>query len=188
MRFEYSLTLVACVLVSLHYVEALAQGSPQVTAVRERCVAETKARTAAMVAKDWPQLEQIAERYISICGTVFGARDLSTAYEAKATALIRLQRLPEALQTLASCIETYYPNSGCHSKRVMALIDLNRRDEARSALAIAEQVARHNLVTSHVESRTLSHSSEAELLRAQREEFQSHIELLEVLKRQLEQR
>ena len=96
MRFKYSLTLVACVLVRLHYGEALGQGSPPLTAVQERCIAEIKARTAAMVAKDWPQLELIAERYISICGTVFGASDLSMAYEAKATALIRLQRLPEA--------------------------------------------------------------------------------------------
>ena len=92
----------------------VAHAQPAVFSERAKsaCVEQIKERTAALVARDWPQLNRLATRYIQLCRGAFDARDLSTAYEHIAIASLGMHRPKDALDAADSCIGTYYANPG----------------------------------------------------------------------------
>src|SRR5215510_8421740 len=81
---------------------------------RQRCAEQIRERTAAMVARDWPALEQHARRSVQTCHGVGDALDLSQAYQAIAIAHLAMHHAQEALEAANACITTYYANPGCH--------------------------------------------------------------------------
>jgi hypothetical protein len=151
---------------------SMAQSSAA-SSVREACVVQINERTAALVGKDWPQLERLARRYLVSCRGVFGAVDLSTAHEHLAFVGLETNRPTAALSAVEDCIATFYGNSGCHVKRVAALVELKRLREAREALSIAERWVRHNLSVAEGNLRRAATPLERELYRAQIEGYQA---------------
>jgi hypothetical protein len=146
------------------------------SSLREACVVQINERTAALVGKDWPQLERLARRYLASCRGVFGAADLSTAHEHLAFIGLETNRPIAALSAVEDCIATFYGNSGCHVKRVAALVKLKRLREAREALGVAERLVRHNLSLAEGNLRRATVPHERELYSAHIEEYQAQAE------------
>jgi hypothetical protein len=75
-----------------------------------KCVVIIKETTAAMAAEDWSNVRRLAENFISICGSKFGAESLSGAYEDIAMANFRIGIPESVLSASEACIMTYYGN------------------------------------------------------------------------------
>jgi hypothetical protein len=133
--------LVAAFAIQTH---ALAAGQHAVSGKREdRCVEQIDGRTAAIVARDWVQLEKVSARFAEQCADVFGIEELSRAHEDVATARNRLGNSRRALLAINACHATYYANTGCHVEKVEALLALKRQREAESAFDKAERLISH---------------------------------------------
>jgi tetratricopeptide (TPR) repeat protein len=109
----------------------------------KQCITQMDARTAALVARDWPQLERFAKRYLQDCKGVFDSENYSYAYEDIAMANMELNNPAAALEASERCIDVYYANAGCHVTKVRALAKLLRLSEARSEFEIAERLIVH---------------------------------------------
>lgn len=124
-------------LIQTHSVVAAQTGSED---NMEHCTNQMNERTAAFVARDWPQLERLAKRYLQDCKGVFDSENYSNAYLDIAIANIQLNNSAAALAASETCIDIFYANSGCHTQKVLALIKVKRFAEARTEFEIAERL------------------------------------------------
>lgn len=106
----------------------------------QHCVTQMNERAAAIAAEDWLQLDRLAKRYLQDCKGVFDSENYSNAYLDIASANIRLNNPEAALAASETCIDIFYANSGCHVRKVQALIKLKRFVEARTEFEIAERL------------------------------------------------
>lgn len=147
------------------------------------CAEKTRERTAALVAEDWPQLERLGKIYVQSCRNVVNADFLSSGFEHIAFANLKMLRFIDALDAANSCIETYYPNPGCHILKVRALIELDRIIEARVAFRIAERLVKHSLSVNERELLTARTPAERELYLAKKHHFEALLKWVEVLRK-----
>jgi tetratricopeptide (TPR) repeat protein len=117
----------------------------------KRCISKRNEMTAAMVARDWQNLERLGNEYLLVCKGGTDPEDLSVAYAHIAIANNRLEKYRSALTAAESCIKAYYANPGCHIEKSEALIALGRKSEAWKSLEISEKLARHALDTAKQE-------------------------------------
>jgi hypothetical protein len=110
---------------------------------KNQCYTQIAEQTAALAARDWPQLERLAKRYLQDCKAAHDSETCSKAYENIATANIQLNNPIAALAASNECIYTFYGNAGCHVKKVEALIYLERLAEAQTEFKIAERLLAH---------------------------------------------
>ena len=154
-----------------------ADGSKAANTRKDACIAGINERTAALVAQDWQSLERFSEKYIRTCKGVFDAEDFSGAYEGIADANIAMGNPKKAIAAADACIATFYANTGCQVQRAVALIDLKRLPEARSALDRAEKLIAHRTEIVKRELKTAGRGQEKELVEAniyKLEALQSH--------------
>jgi hypothetical protein len=133
----------------------------------------TVERTAALVARDWPQLEKIARNYIQVCQGGCDAASLSYAFAGIAIANLEMFRFLDALESANSCIESYYANPLCHFLKVKALIAIDRIVEAQATFRIAERLVSHSLSKTESDLRSDSDSSYRESLLAYKNEYEA---------------
>lgn len=110
---------------------------------REQCQNLRVQRLAASKAKNWTQLEQLANSFVQSCFSptlvfptknIFLNSDYSGGYYDMAEANIKLGNLNKALLASEKCIEASYADPECHFFKAKILMQLNRFDEAHIAL------------------------------------------------------
>ena len=143
-----------------------ADGGKAANPRQDACIAGINERTAALVAQDWQSLERFSEKYVRTCKGVFYAEDFSGAYEGIADANIALGNPKKAIAAADACIATFYANTGCQLQRAVALIELKRLPEARSALDRAEKLIAHRAETARRDLKTVGQGQGKELVEA----------------------
>lgn len=165
---------------------AVAQGGPNDRVEwKNQCITQFKERTAALVARDWPQLERLAKRYLQDCKGAFGSEDYSIAYEHIAIANMRLNNPTAALAASAECIDTFYGNAGCHVEKVEALIYLERLAEAHTEFKIAERLVTHLIEVNERALREAYEPSEKRLYSSKDNHLRSLKEFLDSIRYKL---
>ena len=121
-----------------------ALGQDAISKRQTDCVARINERTAALAARDWDELERLAEQYSKLCKGVFSASDDSTAFEHVALAnYYGKGNYRKALAANDACIRTSFSNSGCHVSRLQVLVALGRTAEARASYERVERLLSH---------------------------------------------
>ena len=151
---------------TIHGLASAQDGGNASNSHKDACIAGINERTAALVAEDWQSLERFAEKYIRTCKGMFDAEDFSGAYEAIADANIAIGNPKKAVAAADACIATFYANTGCHVQKSVALLELNRIPEARSALDRAEKLIVHKTETAMRDLRNAGQGQEKELVEA----------------------
>ena len=140
---------------------------------KEQCISLKKEQAAALVARDWENLERLAKDYIAKCKEVFSSQDLSGCFVDIAIANNELGKPRLALAAAEMCIEIYYGNPGCHIEKTRALIALGRKAEARKSLDISERLTRHALENAKRELESSSSEIEKNLHRSSINHYES---------------
>ena len=146
------------------------------------CVSQMDERTAALTARDWPQLERLAKRYIQSCRDAFDASNVSDAYEDIADAMLGMHHSKEALSAADACISNYYANPSCHVDKVLALLALKRLSAANDAFIIADRLSSHALAQNESDLANATSSSEKASFTARKHKYESQRELLDALR------
>ncbi|MEK7346697.1 MAG: hypothetical protein AAB176_13520 [Pseudomonadota bacterium] len=121
-------------------------GSPKdIERIQKQCIEQFNRGTQVLVARDWKQLVVDADRYIKICGSVWGDEWLSIAHERKATAYLWEDDLKRVIEATDACLSVHYGNTGCHLYRGQALIALARYQEAKTAVDRADRLIRSKI-------------------------------------------
>jgi hypothetical protein len=149
---------------------------------RERCIEQREERTAAVNARDWPNLVRLSKRYVQSCRGVTGAQDISDAYEDIAKANLAMHRAQDALEAANMCVTTYYANPGCHLEKALAMLALNRLIEARDILDVTERLLKSALTENDLAFRSAYHSLEREMHLAIKKSYETKLRLVEVLR------
>jgi hypothetical protein len=148
----------------------------------ERCIEQKRERTAAVNARDWPNLDRLSKRYVQSCRGVTGAQDISNAYEDIARANRRRHRAQDALEAANMCVTTYYANPGCHLEKAQAMLALNRLIEARDILDVTERLLKSALTENDLAFRSAYHSLERELHLTIKKNYEAQLGLVEDLR------
>lgn len=148
-----------------------------------QCVTLIKEQTAALVARDWSQLERLAKQYLQDCKEVHDSEAYSGGYEHLAIANMYLGNEVAALAMSEKCINIFYGNSGCHVEKVQALIKLKRISEARDALEIAERLVAHLIDNNERHLHETHHPIYKELYSAKLYQLRAEKSLLEQIRR-----
>lgn len=130
-------------------------------------------RSAANSAKDWVQLEILSKHYIRSCGGVYDAEDLSSAYTDISMALLRMNKLEEALNNANKGINTHYSSPLCHFNKFSALFILGRKREAKEALRVTKSVTISELDRIDKGKAYISQPSEQELYAAKKRSYET---------------
>ena len=151
----------------------------------QQCVTQMGEQTAALVARDWPQLERLAKRYLQDCKGVFGSELYSDAYLHIAIANIQLDDSAAALAASETCIDIFYANSGCHVQKVLALIKLKRFAEALTESEIAEKLVDYLIKRNERDLREASQPVDKELYSSKDDNLKAQKSLLNSIRPQL---
>jgi tetratricopeptide (TPR) repeat protein len=100
----------------------------------DQCISLIKQSTAALVARDWDNLERINKDRLKYCKGVENSENLSEGYANIAIANNEQERPKLALDACESCIKTYYGNPSCHLEKAKALMKLGRKKESLKTL------------------------------------------------------
>lgn len=165
-------TSIALLGLSISGLASSADGASPANSRKDACIAGINERTAALVGEDWQSLERFSEKYVRTCKGVFDAEDFSSAFEGIAEANIALGNPKKAIAAADACIAAYYANTGCQLQRAVALIELKRMPEARSALGRAEKLIAHRTESAKRELKTLGQGQDKDLV-------ESNIKMLE---------
>lgn len=157
-------------------VDALAQTT--VKQKQQECVSLIKERTAAIVTRDWKQLEKIAKRYIQTCKSVHDSESIANAHMDLANAYSGLGNQSSALAATEACIDLFYASPSCHVYRVEFLLKLERRQDARAALTIAEKLVGYLIPTTEKDLQRTIDSDQSELNTAMRTLYTAKLEQL----------
>ncbi|HTQ35642.1 MAG TPA: hypothetical protein VMH77_01290 [Steroidobacteraceae bacterium] len=144
MKLRACILFIACITATAPLIRA-AQDDGVDSGTQPSCVDATKQTTNAMLARDWPQLREQAQRMLQACGNKADSTTRASAYKAIASADRALKLPTEALAAANACIGASYDDAGCHIERAQALLLLDQRDEARASLVTAEHVAQSGL-------------------------------------------
>jgi tetratricopeptide (TPR) repeat protein len=107
----------------------------------ERCQTAMSSAETAASAEDWIRAEKFSKEAIRFCSEgEHTPYDMADRYSSLAEAQIELKRYQDALNTSEQCIDTYYATPNCHYYKVLALLGLKRRNEAKEAGRIATVV------------------------------------------------
>lgn len=163
-----------------------AQESAPFYELKRKCISAINQRTAAFAARDWGTLEKRAKSYVSQCKGAFDDRDLSEAQQQIAYAQIELNRPVDGLAAASSCIETYYANSACHIRKVVALQKLGRLEEAKRSIMIALRLIEHNIDVTKLNLTRPLEALERELLESRLKEFEAQLGEAQAFQRYVE--
>jgi tetratricopeptide (TPR) repeat protein len=174
MRFILKVVLAA--ILNLQMLNACYAGSAEVLASSAPvCVSLVLDRAAAIHAKDWPQVERLAEESIRTCTNFIDTESLAGSYESVSTASLEQNNFKKALSTSEICISIYYALPECHLRKVEALIALRRFPEAKATLDKVDRLIAYVTSTKKAEMITARNvgdrklvASKLELLDAQK--------------------
>ena len=146
----------------------------------KECTSQINERTAALVVRDWTQLERLAKRFLQDCKGIIDTELYSSAYSDIAETNLQLSNPKAALAVSEKCIDLFYANSYCHLNKVRAFIKLKRFAEARTEFDIAEKLIGYLIQKTERELLEASHpvykdlySSKLLSLKAQRSHLDS---------------
>ncbi|HJY05203.1 MAG TPA: hypothetical protein VJ323_02745 [Bryobacteraceae bacterium] len=160
--------LLAC-LVSA-FVPIVAHGQWRDSSEVDACAEQLEQRTAALLARDWLQLEILAKRYLHTCSGVVGSEKLADAHWSIAVAKLEAGQYPESLRASDDCIQVFNSNPGCHLAKTEALVGLKRLNEARAALEMTERLTEH-LIESAERDHSVAQGAGEEMYQARLNEF-----------------
>lgn len=173
MLIMLKVTFVALLLVFMFLgdVDVLAQTTSKQK--NQECISLINERTAALVADDWQHLERLAKRYLQTCRSVHDPESLANAQEDLAIAYLKLGNLTAALLATESCIDLFYASAGCHVRWTELLLKLERPQEARASLAIAEKLVGYLITTTEKNLQRAAHPLERDLNAAKLEKLRA---------------
>lgn len=145
--------------------------------LKKICIEQVNRNTAALVARDWLQLTNEADRFIKNCGSILGNEFLAQAHQRKMDAYEFLQLPSKALKSSDDCLNSYYGNTGCHLGRTFALIQLKRYQEAKVSLDRADKLITVSLHNIERDLLRPQHYLDRELSQSRQNEIKSHQEL-----------
>lgn len=145
--------------------------------IENECLDNINERNAAIDARDWESVQQLAGRYIKLCKGVFDSEVLSGVYDNLSAASSETGNITLSLTHSEKCIQTFYRNTSCHISRVLALVKLKRIAEARKYIDITERLVRHNLANAKEYYRN------EQFYDAKISHYQTELSLLEDLKK-----
>jgi hypothetical protein len=148
----------------------------------EQCTSIISEGTAALVARDWVNLERLGNKRLATCKGVYDSRFSSGGYLDIATANNALGERKSALVAAESCISTFYRNANCHVEKSAALVKLVEKEEARKALDIAYKVTTHELKQAEQDIRGATNPLEKKLFEARKTNCESLLEYIEALR------
>lgn len=138
------------------FLSAIALGQSSVEAKASICIEQMEERDATMFSEDWLQLERLSNTYIGVCKGVLSSESYSRAYQDLSIAQYELGKVEESAATASTCISKFYRNSGCHVQKLLALIRLERTEEARETFRITEKLLTY---LSHANRQNLRNAS-----------------------------
>jgi len=148
----------------------------------EQCISLIEQCTAAIVARDWDNLERISKDRVKYCKGVEKTEDLSYGYADIAMANNNQGRPTLALDACESCIKTYYGNPRCHIEKSQALIKLGRKKEALDVLDIAEKLVDHNLKINERDLSNAYSSVDKEFYEAKKNNLETNLSYINFLR------
>lgn len=105
-----------------------------------KCASLKKERSAASDANDWAGLERLSKLYISCCNILSSTEDIAIAYSDIARANNGLKQYKKALEASDKGITENYFEPGCHIQRGIALMGMERKQDAKMELITAEKL------------------------------------------------
>jgi tetratricopeptide (TPR) repeat protein len=133
-------------------------------------------------AENWNRFLRTSKNYVESCRGVDGPESVSQTYSDMAVAFLAMNRPNEALDSANSCSSIYYQNPSCHINKTIILLRLNRFEEAKNSLNIAERVTRDEL--SAIDSSiSTSRDSEREVYKKKKSELMQKLELIELIRK-----
>ena len=148
----------------------------------ERCIDLINSGAGALVADDWPNLEELSKQLIAECRGLLHADSISVVLEVEAGACNQMTKYAQALEASEACIKTYYANPGCHSEEAKALIGLKRPNEALAAINRARKIAVQGIEDESREIKQAVYDSERELHKSRRAKYESIVAVVDDLK------
>jgi len=168
------------------FISSAASAAEPTLSLRKECLHHLQQRTAAMQARDYDSMERFSNIYIKRCEGVDSPADFSRAYwQAGAAAAMRKQHVV-ALKYFEGCMRVSYGNASCQVGKVSALMNLNRKAEARKLHGTASKLVAAKLAAVKQE---LSHGVsgiEKELLEEDLESLEIDQQSLQLYAEQLE--
>lgn len=154
---------------------------------KEKCISLKNEETAALVAKDWGNLDRLARAYTRECKGVFEAEWLSGAHENIAIANNAQGKYKNALVASNACAKAYYGSPGCHIQKSRALIALGEKTEAVKSLDISERLARHALEIAQHDLNQAYSELDKELYTSKIYQHNSYLDFIDSMRSELAQ-
>lgn len=154
---------------------------------KEQCISLKNEETAALVAKDWENLDRLARIYVGECKDVFEAQWLSGAHENIAIANNAQGKFKYALVASNACVKAYYGSPGCHIQKSRALVALGEKAEAVKSLDISERLARHALEGAQHDLNQAYSELDKELYTSRISQHESYLYLIDAMRSELAQ-
>jgi len=149
---------------------------------RERCIDLIDNGTAAIVAEDWPKLEELSNQLVAECRSLLDAESISVLFEFEAKAGNQMMKFDRALEASEACIKTYYANPGCHCEEARALMGLERPSEALAAINRARKIAVQGIEDESREIKQAIYDSERAQHRSRKAKYEAIVEVVDDLK------
>jgi hypothetical protein len=154
---------------------------------KNECISRRNEETAALVAKDWENLDILARAYVRECKDVFDPQWLSRAHENIAIAKNAQGKFKDALVASNECAKAYYGSPGCHIQKSSALIALGKKAEALKSLDISERLAHHGLEGAKRNLNQAYYELDKELYTSIISEHESQLYLIDSMRSELTQ-
>lgn len=158
----------------------------RISAKDQQCISLTNEQTAALVARDWENLERLSKNYLVECGGFVTPEVLSSGAVNIPMANNALGRYKQALRTADECVKIYYGNPGCHIQKAQALFALGNKPDAIVVLEISGKIARHALEGAKHDLERARSEGKKELHRSSVYLYESQLRHIDALRKQFE--